>query len=105
MESLRKSNLFLLYLAINLILLSLIFVHASYKKEAGARLIKEEGEMVRTIGLTDLCLFTEASYTRHLSQADLHTPFQDSPMSLEHFPSGSIVAPPLGLRKMNGKMD
>ena len=105
MEPLRKSNLFFLYLAVNLILLSLLFVHASFKKEAGAGSIKEKGEMVRTFGLTDLCLFTEASYTRHLSQADLHTPFQDSPMSLEHFPSGSIAAPPPGLRKINGKMD
>ena len=61
--------------------------------------------MVRALQLTDLCLFTEASYTRHLSQADLHTAFQDSPMSLEHFPSGSLVGPPPGLRKINGKMD
>ena len=37
--------------------------------------------------------------------ADLHTAFQDSPMSLEHFPSGSLAAPPPGLRKINGKMD
>ena len=105
MEPLRKSNFFFLYLAINLILLSLLFVHASFKRGAAARSIKEEGEIVRTLGLTDLCLFTEASYTRHLSQSDLHTPFQDSPMSLEHFPSGSIAAPPPGLRKINGKMD
>jgi hypothetical protein len=26
--------------------------------------------------------------------ADLHAPFQDSPLSLEHFPSGSLVTPP-----------
>jgi hypothetical protein len=105
MEPLRKSSLFFLYLALNLILLSLLFVHASFKKEAEAGSIKKKGEMVRTFGLTDLCLFTEASYTRHLSQADLHTPFQESPMSLEHFPSGSIAGPPPGLRKINGKMD
>ena len=105
MDSLRKSNLFFLYLAVNLILLFLLSVHASFKKEAEAGAIKDKEEMVRAIGLTDLCLFTEASYTRHLSQSDLHTPFQDSPMSLEHFPSGSIAAPPPGLRKINGKMD
>lgn len=103
--SVRKSNLFFLYLTILVILLLLMFVHASVKKETEARMIQEKGEMVSTLGLTDLCLFTEASYTRHLSQADLHTPFQDSPMSLEHFPSGSIAAPPPGLRKINGKMD
>ena len=105
MESLRKSNLFFLYLVVNLILLSLMFIHASFKKEATLESIKEKGEMVRVLELTDLCLFTEANYTRHLSQADLHAPFQDSPMSLEHFPSGSIAAPPPGLRKINGKMD
>ncbi len=103
--SVRKSNLFLLYLTIHLILLLLMFVHASFRRGAETRLIQEKGEMVRTLGLTDLCLFTEANYTRHLSQADRHTPFQDSPMSLEHFPSGSIAAPPPSLRKIHGKVD
>ena len=42
----------------------------------------------------DLALFTEARYTRHPSQADRFTPFQEHPASLEHFPSGSIAAPP-----------
>jgi len=105
MKSVRKSNLFFLYLTINMVLLSLMFVHASFKRNTEARFVKEKAEMVRRLGLTDLCLFTEASYTRHLSQADLHTAFQDSPMSLEHFPSGSIAAPPPSLRKINGKMD
>jgi hypothetical protein len=104
-NSLRKSNLFFLYLTVNVVLLFLLFVHASFKRNAEARFIKEKAEVVRRLGLTDLCLFTEASYTRHLSQADLHTAFQDSPMSLEHFPSGSLVSPPPGLRKINGKMD
>jgi hypothetical protein len=51
-------------------------------------------EAVRRLGLTDLCLFTEARYTRHLSQSDHFAPFQDQPGALEHFPSGSLVAPP-----------
>jgi hypothetical protein len=101
----RKSSLFFLFLALNMILLFLMFAHASFEKDSEARFIKEKGEMVKRLGLTDLCLFTEANYTRHLSQADLHTPFQDSPMSLEHFPSGSIAPPPPSLRKINGKMD
>ena len=101
----RKSNLFLLYLAINLILLLLMFIHASVRKSADLEAIAEKEKIVRRLELTDLCIFTEASYTRHLSQADLHTPFQDSPMSLEHFPSGSLVMPPATIRKMNGKLD
>jgi hypothetical protein len=50
--------------------------------------------MVHRLGLTDLCLFTEARYTRHPSQADHFAPFQDHPQALEHFPSGSLLAPP-----------
>ncbi len=47
----------------------------------------------RQLGLTDLSIWTEARYTRHPSQADFFAPFQDFPSSLEHFPSGSVVAP------------
>ncbi len=50
--------------------------------------------MVKNLELTDLCLFSEASYTRHLSMADRFTPFQDSPMVFEHFPSGAVAGPP-----------
>ncbi len=51
--------------------------------------------VIRTLQLTDLSLWTEARYTRHPSQADRFTPFQDFPSALEHFPAGSIIAPPL----------
>jgi hypothetical protein len=44
--------------------------------------------------LTDLCLFTDAQYTRHPAVAVLNTPFQDYPLSFEHFPSGSLSGPP-----------
>jgi hypothetical protein len=56
--------------------------------------VESRAAMVRRLGLTDLCLFTEARYTRHPSQADRFTPFQDHPLALEHFPSGSVVASP-----------
>lgn len=54
--------------------------------------------MVRRLGLTDLVLSTEARYTRHPSMADRFAPFQDHPHALDHFPSGSVVAPPPALR-------
>jgi hypothetical protein len=50
--------------------------------------------LAQRLGLTDLALFTEARYTRHPSQADLHSAFQDHPLALEHFPSGSLIVPP-----------
>ena len=55
-------------------------------------------EQVSALDLTDLSLFTEARYIRHLSQADRHSPFQDHPLSLEHFPTGSLIQPPEALR-------
>src|SRR4030066_2440834 len=101
----RKSNIFLLGMMIQGFLLLLMFAHATYaEKKAGPRL-EEKREMVKKLEITDLCIFTEASYTRHLSQADLHTPFQSYPVSLEHFPSGSIFQPPAMLKRMNGKWD
>jgi hypothetical protein len=90
----RKSNYFLIFLAIHVFLLGLMFIHASVRTGKEMPSLREKREMVKRFELTDLCLFTEASYTRHLTQADFHTPFQDSPVSLEHFPSGSIVMPP-----------
>jgi hypothetical protein len=62
-------------------------------------------ELAAGLGLTDLCLFPEARYTRHLSQADLHSPFQDHPGALEHFPSGSLVAPPDSLTMRHAHLD
>lgn len=50
--------------------------------------------LARWFGFTDPCLATDARYTRHPSLADRHSPFQDYPLALEHFPSGSLVAPP-----------
>jgi hypothetical protein len=57
------------------------------------RAMARNQELVRQLGLSDLALFTEARYTRHPSMADLHTAFQDHPVSFDHFPSGSLVPP------------
>ena len=62
-------------------------------------------DMVTQLQLTDLCLFTEARYTRHLTQADLHSAFQDHPHGLEHFPTGSLVPPPAHLTATHARLD
>lgn len=51
-------------------------------------------ELVAALALSDLGLFTEARYTRNPSLADLHSPFQDGPASLEHFPTASLIVAP-----------
>ncbi|MHB8810998.1 MAG: hypothetical protein ACYC9M_13465 [Desulfobulbaceae bacterium] len=46
------------------------------------------------LGLTDLCVATEARYTRHPAVSDPMAPFMDHPGAIEHFPTGSFWAPP-----------
>jgi hypothetical protein len=92
-------------MTLNIMLLALMFTDASVRERAGTASLQAKADLVGKLDLTDLCLFTEASYTRHLSMTDLHTPFQNGPLSLEHFPSGSLVMPPAAIRKINGKVD
>ncbi|MDJ0780983.1 MAG: hypothetical protein QNJ22_03385 [Desulfosarcinaceae bacterium] len=94
----RKSHLLLVYLTLNLIAFCGMFVQAAHQRSASQAVLQRNRTLVRQLGLTDLCLFTDARYTRHPAMADLHTPFQDYPMSFEHFPSGSLMPPPPHLR-------
>ena len=94
----RKSNIFLNFLAVGMLLICLMFLDATMSRRNDMAVVRERREIVRVLSLTDLCMFTEARYTRHPSMADLHTPFQDHPLSLEHFPSGGILTIPPHLR-------
>ena len=90
----RKSTIFLLVTVLNLVLLLLLAVHARMGEQAAVASCTVSAGLVKEFQLTDLCLFTEARYTRHPSMADFHAPFQDHPGALDHFPSGSLVSPP-----------
>lgn len=62
--------------------------------------IKNENEnkvkiiMARKYYLTDLAIFSDASYLRHITQSDFFAPFQDNPVSFDIFPTSSLVKPP-----------
>jgi len=102
----RKHRFFLAFTLLELAALLALVAHgraAVRRAESGE--IPARREVVRRLGLTDLSLWTEARYTRHPSQADLHSAFQDHPTALEHFPTGSIAGPPAGLRRHHGKLD
>ena len=103
--SLRKSTPALILAGIGLLLVGLMFTHARLQRQADLPVIDTVAGVVANLELTDLALFTEARYTRHPSQADLHSAFQDHPVALEHFPAGSVAGPPAGLRRLNGKLD
>jgi len=95
----RKAKKFFFFILIQGIILILLLAHSFYQIHADQSWLQEKKQMVRDLELTDLCLFTEANYTRHLTQSDRHTPFQNSPMAFEHFPSGSLLLPPESLKK------
>lgn len=101
----RPTSLFFVFLAACALALILIGLHALIQPGLDEGRLSRLGRMVEELTLTDLCLFTEARYTRHLSQADLHSPFQDHPLSLEHFPSGSFVLPPQRFRQPHANLD
>lgn len=61
--------------------------------------ILETDQAIQTIavaglGLTDLCIATEARYTRHPAVSDPMAPFMDHPGAIEHFPTGSFWSAP-----------
>jgi hypothetical protein len=60
-------------------------------------------ELARALQLTDLAIWTEARYTRHPSQADFFSPFQDFPACMEHFPAGTVVSPSESLGRGDGR--
>jgi hypothetical protein len=93
-RAVRKSTLFIFVTSINIILLLLLMLHSWISLRTAEAFLRPSADLARELQLTDLCLFTEARYTRNPSMADLHTPFQDHPLALEHFPSGSLVTPP-----------
>lgn len=78
---------------LSLTLVGIIF-YAAHTVKLSEPIFERKKTIVRQLGLTDLCLFTEANYTRHISMTDISTPFQDSPMSFEHFPTGALIGPP-----------
>jgi hypothetical protein len=99
----RRSHRFLLLLAVQAIALALLFADASRRRSEGEAQIAARAGLAERYGLTDLCFFTDARYARHPGMADLNTAFQDAPLSLEHFPSGSFMAPPPHLRTANAR--
>ena len=92
---LRPSTLPLAALGLGLCLFLLTLADAGWRGRNPGEALRPGRDLVAGLGLTDLALFTEARYTRHLTQADLHSAFQDHPLALDHFPSGSLVLPPV----------
>ncbi|MCW8907487.1 MAG: hypothetical protein OQL28_09560 [Sedimenticola sp.] len=90
----RISDRFLLLLGLLTGLFLLTLLDAAGPHPGAEERRQATRQLVARFQLTDPALFTEARYTRHLSQADGHAAFQDHPVAIEHFPSGSLLPPP-----------
>lgn len=88
-----KSKRFICFTLIEILALAGMCAYGRHMAARRDAEVRAKRELVRALALTDLAIWTEARYTRHPSQADFFTAFQDFPSSLEHFPAGSIMGP------------
>ena len=90
----RPSHILLIILLVLFFVDISLFIHSQRLKKE----LKSDEEIqkiaVAGLGLTDLCVATEARYTRHPAVSDPMAPFMDHPGALEHFPTGSFWAAP-----------
>ena len=93
----RPSSLAFLLLALLGLIFVLIFAHSWRLTATEQSRLEANRTLVTQLGLTDLALFSESRYTRHPSQADLHSALQDHPGAFDHFPTGSLLSPPAHL--------
>ena len=98
----RNADLFAGFVALGVVLIGLMLVDAAASRRIDEKAGQQRRAIVGALTLTDLCLSTETRSTRHPSLADLHTPFQDHPLALDRFPSGSLMALPPHLRPGEG---
>lgn len=89
----RPSHLLLLFLVLLACIDTGLYFH--YRQARNRQLAAREINDITVAGLTltDLCISTEARYTRHPAVSDPIAPFMDHPGAIEHFPTGSFWAP------------
>jgi len=99
----RNSTSFTCITILNLLIIIMLSRHESFSRRNSTDALESNKKLVRDLKLTDLCLFTEARYTRHPAMADYHAPFQEHPVALDHFPSGSLLLPTRPVARTNAE--
>jgi hypothetical protein len=91
----RPAHIFFLIIFFLIGLDAVLYFHVRSQQQTWQRSAVLLNNIVTAgLGLTDLCLSTEARYTRHPAVSDPIAPFMDYPGAIEHFPTGSFWAPP-----------
>ena len=89
----RRSRVFSFFVLICLLTIFFLAVTSEVSVSRFLREGRDLKEITSALKLTDISFTNDARYTRHPSQADLFSAFQDYPGSIEHFPSGSVTPP------------
>ncbi|MCV6607595.1 MAG: hypothetical protein OIF32_05240 [Campylobacterales bacterium] len=79
-----KKTSFLFYSYVFLFLAFALTIFLIERSQFG---FEEKQQFVKTVGLPDLAISTEAAFVRHRSLADLFSVFKDSPELTEYYPS------------------
>ena len=90
----RGAHKFFIFISLCLAALLIMAVRSRQAVSDFRPVLLELQEMTSALKLTDIAFSNDARYTRNPSQADIFSAFQDYPGSTEHFPSGSVIAPP-----------
>ena len=94
-----KHRIFIGIVLLEISIIIILFLHAFSVSRHRNQEMENMRSLVKELMLTDLSVWTEARYSRHPSQTDFFSPFQDFPAAVEHFPAGSILAPPQHLSR------
>ena len=79
-------------IALEVVVLVFLVTAGKFAVDRAAPVRQCNRQLVQAFELTDLSIWTGARYTRHPSQADVFSAFQDGMGALERFPEG-VLAP------------
>ena len=94
-----RYRFFACLLAMEVFVLALLVLAGHFAVDRVAPVRQCNRQLVQAFELTDLSIWTGARYTRHPSQADVFSAFQDGMGALEHFPAGTLAPLPAPARQ------
>lgn len=89
----NKSKILMLFLlsVFFIFAFEVTYLYSNYK--INEKKLEYKNIFVKSIGLPDLAISTEAMYIRHRSLSTVFSIFKDDPLLKEYFPSTFIIAP------------
>ena len=90
-----RYRIFALLISVEMLILALLVTPGYFSTGRTEPARRCNRQLVKVFKLTDMAIWTGARYTRHLSQADTFSAFQDSMGALEHFPEGALAPLPM----------